>query len=65
MLLVGDTHVHTHHSDGLYAPEELARRAKEDGLDFLCVCDHNTQTALRWMPSTPELTIIPGLELTW
>ena len=65
LLLVGDTHVHTHHSDGLYAPEELARRAKEDGLDFLCVCDHNTQTALRWMPSTPELTIIPGLELTW
>ncbi|NLW21347.1 MAG: CehA/McbA family metallohydrolase [Clostridiales bacterium] len=65
LLLVGDTHVHTHHSDGRYSPQELASRAVADGLDFLCICDHNTQSALRHLPSTPELTIIPGMELTW
>lgn len=36
-----DLHLHTVYSDGKYPPEEIARRAKEAGLDLFAVTDHD------------------------
>lgn len=39
-----DMHSHTRGSDGTSSPEEIAREAKEAGLDGLCLTDHHTNT---------------------
>lgn len=36
-----DMHIHSIYSDGTYAPEEIVRRALEDGAGLISVCDHN------------------------
>jgi hypothetical protein len=38
----GDLHMHTVHSDGDWTVPELAAAAREAGLDFIFVTDHNT-----------------------
>lgn len=38
----GELHTHTRHSDGSHTVDELLRRARELGLDFLALTDHNT-----------------------
>ncbi|MBA3514979.1 MAG: PHP domain-containing protein [Pyrinomonadaceae bacterium] len=38
----GDLHVHTVHSDGNWTVAELASSARNTGLDFIVVTDHNT-----------------------
>ncbi|MDO8617182.1 MAG: CehA/McbA family metallohydrolase [Dehalococcoidia bacterium] len=64
--LKGDLHCHTLHSDGLNSVQELVVNAVEQGLDFLAVTDHNTNThheeldQLSHMP----ITLIPGEEIT-
>jgi hypothetical protein len=40
----GDLHAHTVHSDGLNTISELAACARQRGLDFLAVTDHNTSS---------------------
>ncbi len=37
-----DLHLHTYCSDGVFPPAEIARRAKEAGLAFFAVTDHDT-----------------------
>jgi len=37
----GDLHTHTVHSDGKLTVAELARAAREAGLDFIAITDHN------------------------
>ena len=37
-----DLHTHSVYSDGYYAPEELCRRAKNNGVQLLSVTDHDT-----------------------
>jgi hypothetical protein len=37
----GDLHMHTIHSDGNWTVAGLAAAAARDGLDFLCITDHN------------------------
>ncbi|WP_352431373.1 PHP domain-containing protein [Pyrinomonas sp.] len=41
----GDLHLHTVHSDGDWAIEELVTRAQSTGLDFIAITDHNTLTS--------------------
>jgi len=36
----GDLHVHTKKSDGLNSIEEMAKRAKDLGYSYICICDH-------------------------
>ena len=36
-----DLHVHSVYSDGTYTPIELVMRAKEAGLDLICITDHD------------------------
>ena len=62
----GDLHCHTFHSDARGAPELLHAAARQAGLDFLAVTDHNTTTGRRYFhpASSPELVFIRGLEVT-
>ncbi|WP_169193711.1 CehA/McbA family metallohydrolase [Devosia sp. MC1541] len=62
----GDLHCHTFHSDARGAPELLHAAAKQAGLDFLAIADHNTITQRRYFhpQSSPDLVFIRGMEIT-
>jgi hypothetical protein len=40
----GDLHMHTIHSDGDWTIDELFSSARNLGLDFICITDHNTSS---------------------
>ena len=40
----GDLHMHTIHSDGDWTIDELVSSARNLGLDFICITDHNTSS---------------------
>jgi hypothetical protein len=67
-LLKGDLHVHTLASDGVHTVEELAWKAKRNGLDFLAITDHNQMSTAQGMVHVPAqvegITLIPGVEWT-
>lgn len=62
----GDLHCHTWHSDARGAPELLHAAARQAGLDFLAIADHNTITQRRYFhpQSTPDLVFVRGMEVT-
>ena len=62
----GDLHTHTVHSDGVIEAQHLLSIAKENGLDFIALTDHNTISGLRdfLRSPVPGLLAIPGMELT-
>jgi hypothetical protein len=62
----GDLHCHTFHSDARGAPETLHDAARQAGLDFLAVSDHNTISHHRYFGprSSPELVFIRAMEVT-
>jgi hypothetical protein len=62
--LRGDLHAHTLASDGVHTLEELALKAKRNGLDFVAVTDHNQFTPAERMPAVEGVTMIPGVEWT-
>ncbi len=37
-----DLHFHSYYSDGIYSPEDLAKRLKKDKFGFVSLTDHNT-----------------------
>ena len=43
--MYADLHIHSHYSDSTRSPEEIVKKAKELGIDLLCVSDHNTTAA--------------------
>lgn len=61
-----DLHIHTHHSDGTFAPEEVVRRAKHLGLSAISITDHDTVAGISAAKAaaSQELEVIPGVELT-
>jgi hypothetical protein len=59
----GELHSHSRHSDGSHHVDELVRRARELGLDFLCLTDHNTTSGGAELRRQPFPTIL-GAELT-
>lgn len=63
-LYKGDLHLHSVASDGVQTVEELAVRARRNGLDFLAITDHNQPVAAASLPAIPGMTLIPGLEWT-
>lgn len=64
--LRGDLHCHTFHSDARASVDEVLEEARERGLRFLAVTDHNTNAhhADLRRASSPELLLLPGQELT-
>jgi predicted metal-dependent phosphoesterase TrpH len=62
----GDLHCHTYHSDARGAPELLHAAAKQAGLDFLAIADHNTTTQRRYFhpQSLPDLVFVRAMEVT-
>lgn len=62
----GDLHCHTFHSDARGAPELLHAAARQAGLDFLAIADHNTTTQRRYFhpQSSPDLVFVRGMEIT-
>lgn len=73
----GDFHTHTAHSDGSCGPEgergpcptlATSIAARDAGLDFVAVTDHNTITQLAdirgLQPLFPKTLLIPGTEIT-
>jgi predicted metal-dependent phosphoesterase TrpH len=60
----GGVHVHTVHSDGRQETADVARRAREAGLDFIVITDHNNTTHQLDAVDEPELLRIVGEEIT-
>ncbi len=60
----GDLHAHTTHSDGMLSPSELIDLAREQGLDFLAITDHNTIDAFNDLKDAGAVAMVPGLEVT-
>ncbi|HLV84460.1 MAG TPA: CehA/McbA family metallohydrolase [Devosia sp.] len=62
----GDLHCHTFHSDAKGSPELLHAAARQAGLDFLAIADHNTTTQRRYFhpQSSPELVFVRAMEVT-
>lgn len=60
----GALHLHTVHSDGRHTAAEVCRRAREAGLDFVAITDHNNTTHQLEAVEEPELLRIVGEEVT-
>ncbi|MCI0440512.1 MAG: PHP domain-containing protein [Chloroflexi bacterium] len=63
-----DLHLHTTFSDGRLTPTQLVRLCAERGLKVICVSDHDStegiREALEAAREFPQLTLIPGIELS-
>jgi hypothetical protein len=65
--LAGDLHSHSVHSDGTLTVTELACFARERGLDFLAITDHNTVSHHRELEEAAAhagIMLLRGQELT-
>ena len=61
----GDLHLHSFHSgDGTYSIPEIIGFARERGLQFLALTDHNAQSQNLDIPVSSEVLLIPSMELT-
>ncbi len=62
-----DLHVHSTASDGRLSPEQVVRKAVENGLAVIALSDHDTVNgippALETAKSFPSFTLIPGVEI--
>ncbi len=65
VLLTGDCHTHTVHSDGWYTVDQAIDRARQDRLDYLFITDHNSMASNPLIRSSPDLTVLPGVEVTY
>ncbi|MCQ2462930.1 MAG: CehA/McbA family metallohydrolase [Clostridia bacterium] len=63
-LLFGDLHIHSDASDGKYDAFEIARMAKEKGLDFAALANHNNCSVNFNLPQMNGFTFIPAVEWT-
>jgi predicted metal-dependent phosphoesterase TrpH len=63
-----DLHIHSSASDGRLSPEEVVQESARLGLKIIALTDHDTvagvSPALSAARDFPELTVIPGVELS-
>jgi len=63
-----DLHLHSHYSDGSFAPAEVVRRAAAAGLAAIALTDHDTVEGLPEFlaaaAAAANLTAVPGVELS-
>lgn len=62
--LFGDFHMHSDASDGQHDIATLAKMAKQKGLDFIAVTNHNNYAENLRLPHFPGITLVPGVEWT-
>lgn len=67
--MASDMHIHTTYSDGKLTPEEIIAEAREAGLNYIAITDHDTVDGIRYMYesgyfATKGLKIIPGIEFS-
>lgn len=63
-LLFGDLHIHSNASDGRFDTFTLAKMAKDKGLDFIAIANHNNYSENFNLPRVNGLTLIPAVEWT-
>lgn len=66
-MIKADLHMHSTASDGMYAPDELMRRAKALGFTHVALTDHDCVTGIaqaRQAAQALGMTLIPGVELS-
>lgn len=63
-LLYGDLHIHSDASDGKYDSFEIGKKAKEKGLDFVALANHNNYALNFCLPQIDGFTFIPAVEWT-
>lgn len=63
-LLFGDLHIHTTASDGSLSAYEAGILAKNTGLDFIALANHNNFSENYFLPHIDGLTFIPAVEWT-
>lgn len=63
-LLFGDLHMHSTASDGVFSAYELGKLAKEKGLDFIGIANHNNFSENLSLPHIDGLTFVPAVEWT-
>jgi 3',5'-nucleoside bisphosphate phosphatase len=62
-----DLHVHSNNSDGAFPPDEVARIAREAGLDGIALTDHDSTAGCEVARAAGEgigLRVIPGSEIS-
>ena len=57
-----DLHIHSYESDGSLSPVEIVKQAKERGLKYISITDHNTIEAYLSTNILKEDIIIPAVE---
>ena len=60
----GVVHVHTTHSDGAGAPEYVVEAAREAGLSFLLITDHNSDAARSLAGYRDGVLVLVGAEIS-
>ena len=63
-LLFGDLHIHSDASDGKFDAFEIGKKAKEKGLDFIALANHNNYSLNFSLPQMNGFTFIPAVEWT-
>lgn len=63
-LLYGDLHIHSDASDGKYDAFEIGKKAKDKGLDFVALANHNNYSLNFNLPRMNGFTFIPAVEWT-
>lgn len=64
VLLKGDLHLHSVHSDGECEVADLLRMASLQKLDYVFLTDHNTYAQNEEIPQANGLVALPGMEWT-
>lgn len=64
LLLYGDLHIHSDASDGKFDIPAIGKMAKEAGLDFVGIANHNNYSENLCLPHIDDLTFVPAVEWT-
>ena len=67
--MASDMHIHTAFSDGHYMPEEILKTARDAGLKYIGITDHDTVDGIRYMYEqgfypAKGICVIPGIEFS-
>lgn len=63
--MLSDLHIHTTYSDGAFTPDEIIEMAREKGIRYISITDHDTMGAYENLQTEyKDLTVISGVEVS-